>query len=45
MNQTLKDDKKPNFGPDFGLNLGPSIFVQVLPLLVVRYCSKLSYII
>ena len=29
MNQTWKKDKKPNFGPDFGLfdpNLGPQTF-------------------
>ena len=23
MNQTWKNDKKPNFGPNFGPNLGP----------------------
>ena len=29
MTQTSKNDKKPNFGPDFGpfgLNLGPQLF-------------------
>ena len=25
-NQTWKDDKKPNLGPDFGPNLVPQIF-------------------
>ena len=44
--QTLKNDKKPNFGSDFGPfgpNLGHQIFLQVLPILVIRHCSKLSY--
>ena len=30
MNQTWENNKKPNFGPDFGLfgpNLGPKIIV------------------
>ena len=26
MNQTRENDKKPNFGPNFGLNLSPKIF-------------------
>ena len=39
--------KKPfNFGPNYGLfdlNLGiQKLFLQVLPLLVVRHCYKLS---
>ena len=45
MNQTWKNDKKPNFGPDFGTfgpNLGHKFFLWVLPLPVARYCSKLS---
>ena len=45
MNQTWENGEKSNFGPDFGLfghNFGPQIFLQVLPLLVVRHCSKLS---
>ena len=47
MNQTWEKGKKPNFVPDFGL-LGQIsarnlfiFFLQVLPLLVVRHCSKL----
>ena len=35
INQTWKNDKKPNFGPPF--------FLWVLSLLVVRHCSKLSF--
>ena len=45
LSQTWKNDKKPTFGPDFDLlgpNLGPKKFWRVLPLLVVRHCSKLS---
>ena len=46
MNQTLKNGKKPNFGPDFGpfgSNLGTQTFLSwVLPLLDVRHCCKLS---
>ena len=37
--------KNPNFGPDFssfGPNLGPKIFLWVLPLLDVRHYCKLS---
>ena len=50
MNQTSENGKKPNFGPEFGLfglNLSPYFFsiffflLRVLPLLVVRHCSKL----
>ena len=44
--QIWENGNKPNFEPNFGLfdpNLGPQkIFFQVLLLLVVRYCSKLS---
>ena len=37
--QTRENCKNPSFGPD----LGPKIsFLWVLPLLVVRQCSKLS---
>ena len=46
MNQTSENAKKPNFGPDFGpfrRNLGPKKFSCVLPLPVVRCCSKLSW--
>ena len=43
----LKNDKKANFGPNFGPfgpNLGHQIFfLRVLHLLVVRNCSKLSF--
>ena len=45
MNHTCDNGKKPNFGLDFGLfgpNLGPYLFLQVLPLLVFRHFSKLS---
>ena len=45
MNHTSKNDKKYNFGSDFGSfgpNLGPQFFLQVLPLLVIGKCSKLS---
>ena len=46
MNQTLKNGKNRNFGPDFGLfgpNLGPPIFFSgILHLLDVRHCRKLS---
>ena len=38
-----KVTKKPNFGPDFGPNLDSQIFLQDLPLLVVRQCSKVSF--
>ena len=40
-----KNDKKSSFGPDFdpfGPNLGQQFFLQVLPLLVIRYCFELS---
>ena len=40
-----KNDKKPNFGPDFGPfgpNLDHHFFFQDLPLLVMKHCSKLS---
>ena len=45
MNEIWENGKKLNFGPDFGLfdpNLGLSFFFQVLHLLIVTYCSKLS---
>ena len=45
MNQTLKNDKKPYFGPDFDLfdpNVGPEKFLWVLPLLDFMHCCKLS---
>ena len=45
MNQTLKNDKKPYFGPDFDLfdpNVGPKKFLWVLPLLDFMHCCKLS---
>ena len=34
--------KKNNFffGPGFGTNLGLKFFLQVLPLLIIRHCSK-----
>ena len=44
-NQTSENGEKPNFGVDFGsfgLNLGPQVFVYILPLLVARPCPKLS---
>ena len=38
----LKKMKKNNFffGPGFGTNLGLKFFLQVLPLLIIRHCSK-----
>ena len=36
--------KKTNFGPDFDL-FGPQIVLWVLPLLIVRHCSKLSLVL
>ena len=50
MNQTLKNDEKPNFGPNFGTNVGPHLCVYVcvcvgggdLAQLVIVHCSKLS---
>ena len=45
MNQTWENSKKPDFGPDFGpfgLNFGPKIFSQILPLQDIRHCYKLS---
>ena len=36
-----KWQKPPYFGPNFGSNLCPKHFLQVLPLLVVRHCSRL----
>ena len=36
MNQSWKNDKKPNFGP-------PIFFLRVLALLVIRHCSKLLF--
>ena len=44
MNQTWENDKKPNFGPDFGsfgpdLLAPPQFFWWILPLL---HCWKLS---
>ena len=44
MNEVWENDKKPNFGPDFGPfapKLPAKIFSRVLPLLVVKHCSKL----
>ena len=46
MNQTWENDKKNNFGPDFG-SFGPklrpqNLFSCLLLLLDVRHCSKLS---
>ena len=47
MNQTSKNVEKPNFGPDFGPfgpNLGSQrVFLLVLPLLVITYCSRLYH--
>ena len=46
MHQTSESSKKPSFGPNsdvFDQNLRLLIFGQVLPPLVVRHCSKLSY--
>ena len=40
-----KEPKKNNFGPDFcsfGPNLGHQFFLQVIHLLVIRHCCKLS---
>ena len=40
-----KNDKKPNSRPDFepfSPTLSHQIFLQVLPVLVIRHCSKLS---
>ena len=43
MNQTLENYKKFNSGPNCGLfDPAHKIFWRVLPLLVVRHCSKLS---
>ena len=45
MNQTIKNDKKPYFGPDFNLfgpNVGPKKFSWVLPLLDFMHCCKVS---
>ena len=47
MIQTCENGKKPNFMPNFGPS-GPNLgsqknFSWVLPLLIVRHCSKLSY--
>ena len=44
MNEAWENDKKPNFGPDFGPfapKLPANFFSRVLPLLVVKHCSKL----
>ena len=43
-NEVGKNDKKPNFKADFGpfaSKLPATIFSRVLPLLVVKHCSKL----
>ena len=46
--QTWENGKKTNFRQDFVLfhlilaHLAPNFFWKVLPLLVVRHCSKLS---
>ena len=46
INQTCKNDKKTNFGPEFGLfwaTFGlPNFFLGILPLLDVVNCCKLS---
>ena len=46
MTQTSENGKKPSFRPDsgpFGSTLGPKDFAwQILPLLDVRHCCKLS---
>ena len=44
MTKLEKMTKNPNFGPDFGPfapKLPAKIFSRVLPLLVVKHCSKL----
>ena len=41
MNEAWENDKKPNFGPDIG-PFAPKLPANwVLPLLVVKHCSKL----
>ena len=48
MNQSWENGEKPNFEPNFGPNLPPpppphkKKLLWVLPLIVVRNCSKLS---
>ena len=45
MIQTQENVEKPHFGPDL-CPLDPNsqkYFLGVLPLLVVRHCSKLSF--
>ena len=37
INQTWKDDKKPNLGPDFGPNLVPQIFFVVFFFYYILY--------
>ena len=39
MTQTWKNNKKPNFEPDFGPF---GFFLQALPLLIIGHCPKLS---
>ena len=44
MNEAWENEKKTNFGPDIGSfapKLPAKIFSRVLPLLVVKHCSKL----
>ena len=45
MDQTSKNDKKSSFGPvltHLAQIWGNKFFLQVLPLLVIRYCFELS---
>ena len=44
MNQTLKNDKTLILGPILAqlVQIWAQIFLWVLPLLVIRHCSKLS---
>ena len=46
MIQTSKNDKKPNFGPDFGPfnpNLGPQFFCRILPLDIVASYHPMQF--
>ena len=45
MNQTWKNDEKLILGPilaHLAQIWAPNFFLQVLPLLVIKHCSKLS---